>query len=40
MPPLLSNKNTKTAQYLLRGRHKRALGMILSGIASLGWSNY
>ena len=36
MPALLPNKNTKIAEQLIRNRQKRAIGVLLSGIASLG----
>ena len=36
MPALLPNKNTEMAEHLIRGRQKRVIGVLLSGIVSLG----
>ena len=36
MPALLPNKNTELAEQLIRNRQKRAVGVLLSQIASLG----
>ena len=36
MPALLPNNNTEIAEQLIRGRQKRAIGVLLSRIASLG----
>ena len=35
MPAMLPNKNTEIAEQLIRHRQKRAVGVLLSGIASL-----
>ena len=36
MPALVPNRNTQIVEQLIRGRQKRAISVLLSGMASLG----